>query len=378
MATDDVQQFVTTVPLIDHHCHSVVAAELDRADLESLITESDWPPADGRSNFDSPVGVAIRALCAPILDLPRHATADAYVSRRIELGAEEVNRRQLRATGIGRYLIETGVSRPDMLSVNKFQEAADAPCSTLARLEVIAEGLLTQCGSAREFLDRLPVELDAAVDTGLGFKSVVAYRCGLDFDPDRPTEHEVLRAVEEVLAGRTEGSPVRLGHPVVIRHLLWQAVDRGRPLQMHIGYGDSDIDLHRCDPSKMTEFIRRTRTSGTDIMLLHCYPFQREAAFLAQVYPHVYLDTGAAVNYTGFGSTHVVRESLELAPFHKILFSSDAYGLPELYLCGALLWRRAMGQVFGEWVRGDHMSLGDAHRYIEQIAFENAEQVYAL
>ncbi len=36
-----------------------------------------------------------------------------------------------------------------------------------------------------------------------------------------------------------------------------------------------------------------TEPIGTPIMLLHCYPFQREAGFLANVFPHVYMDLGA-------------------------------------------------------------------------------------
>ena len=52
-------------------------------------------------------------------------------------------------------------------------------------------------------------------------------------------------------------------------------------------------------------------------MLLHCYPFHREAGYLAQVFPHVYFDVGLAVNYTGRAAGAVLAESLELAPFGK-------------------------------------------------------------
>ena len=46
----------------------------------------------------------------------------------------------------------------------------------------------------------------------------------------------------------------------------------------------------------------------------------------------------------------MLRETLELVPFGKLLFSSDAYGLAELYLLGALLFRRSMATVLGELV----------------------------
>ena len=94
------------------------------------------------------------------------------------------------------------------------------------------------------------------------------------------------------------------------------------------------------------------------VMLLHCYPYHREAGYLAQVFPHVYMDVGEAVNYTGARSPAVLAESLELAPFGKALFSSDAWGAAELHHLGALLWRRGMAAALarfveaGEWTTG--------------------------
>lgn len=372
-------ELAAKVPLVDHHCHSVMGNELDRSALEGLLSESDWPPPAGVSNFDSPVGVAVRSLCAPLLGLEPNVSAEDYVRTRHSLGANEVNQRLLQGTGIDRFLIETGASHPSMLTLAEIEAASGATVQTIARLEVLAESILATVSSAQDFKDKLSTTLDEAARDGKGFKSIIAYRYGLDFDPDRPSAADVSEAIENLLQARDGGWWTgRLSHPVLMRHLIWEAVDRRRPLQFHVGYGDSDINLYRCDPTRMTEFIRRTRTTGTDIMLLHCYPFQREAAFLAQVYPHVYLDTGAAMAFTGFASDALVRESLELAPFGKVLFSSDAYGLAELYLCNVALWRRAVGRVFGEWVAEGVMGRTDAERYIDAIARGNAERVYSL
>ena len=53
----------------------------------------------------------------------------------------------------------------------------------------------------------------------------------------------------------------RLEHPVLLRAVLWAGVDLGKPLQFHVGYGDSDIVLHRCDPTKMTGFLHATASA---------------------------------------------------------------------------------------------------------------------
>jgi predicted TIM-barrel fold metal-dependent hydrolase len=114
------------------------------------------------------------------------------------------------------------------------------------------------------------------------------------------------------------------------------------------------------------------------VMLLHCYPYHRTAGYLAHVFPHVYLDVGLAVNYTGARSRAVVAESLEVAPFGKVLFSSDAWGPAELHYLGAVLWRRAMVSVLGEWVESGEWSGADAVRVAQMVGAGNAKRVYRL
>src|SRR2546423_7759840 len=95
-------------PLIDHHCHGVSPAELDFAQFQALSSESYRPPPRGTTEFQKPLGLAIRRFCAPVLDLEPSCKAEAYVERRLALGAAEVNRRLLRACGLDSLLIDTG------------------------------------------------------------------------------------------------------------------------------------------------------------------------------------------------------------------------------------------------------------------------------
>ena len=88
------------LPLVDHHCHGVVPGDLDRRSFEGFISEGFDPAPEGGSHFDSPVGLAIRRWCAPVLELPPLASPGEYLTRRAELGAEEANRRFLRVAGL--------------------------------------------------------------------------------------------------------------------------------------------------------------------------------------------------------------------------------------------------------------------------------------
>ncbi len=368
---------IDAMPLIDHHCHGIITEPLDRAAFEDLITESDWPAPDGTTHFDTQVGFAIRRYCAPVLGLAPFASPDDYLARRRELGAE-ASERLLRATGISDYGIEVGHRGDEILDPDGMAAAGAARAHEIVRLERLAEELMLEgCepSAFRQAYDRL---LDERLQRAIGVKSIAAYRIGLDFDPSRPSAAEVDAAIEAWARGTTADEPLRLADPVIIRHLLWAAVDRACAIQFHIGYGDADVDLHRCSPLLLTEFLRRTRDSGARVLLLHCYPFHREAGYLAQVFPHVYFDVGLAINYTGSRSVEVIAETLELAPFHKILFSSDAFGVAELFHLGALLFRRGLQQALDAFAERDGWPADERSRVAELIAWRNAARVYRL
>ena len=125
--------------------------------------------------------------------------------------------------------------------------------------------------------------------------------------------------------------------------------------------GDTDLRLHRADPSLMHDFMLATQSAGTSIMLLHCYPHHRQAAILSLIFPHVYMDVGEALNYVGARARVVLAEALEVTPFHKMLYSSDAFGLAELHYLGAAGFRRDLAKVTGR-VRGRRGLVGGGRR----------------
>src|SRR4029077_21042565 len=91
--------------------------------------------------------------------------------------------------------------------------------------------------------------------------------------------------------GPPPGSP-RLADETLQRFLVWCGVDLRLPVQFHVGYGDSDVDLPRCTPLLLPPLLRAIEPTGVPVMLLHNYPYHREAGYLAQVFSHVYVDAG--------------------------------------------------------------------------------------
>lgn len=374
----ELESFIDGLLAVDHHCHGVVRGELGAAEFDDLLTESERPQPPGGNVFDAPVGVMLRTLCAPLLGLEPHVSGADYLSRRGELGASEVNRILLAAAGIDTYVVDTGFRSAGLTDPAELAGITAARSAEIVRLEAVAEALAEAGTGAAGFMDAFATELASRLQRAVGVKSIIAYRYGLDFDPARPEAAAVRRAAGEWLRQGQEKGKFRMDNEVLLRAILWAAVDAGKPIQVHVGYGDTDITMHRCDPTQMTEFLRATMNSGPAITLLHNYPFIREAGFLAQVYPHVYFDTGAVLHFTGPSYLTAVRESLELAPFSKLLFSTDAFGLAEFYTCGAHLQRRGLARVFGEWLAAGAISADDTRRYLEMIMGGNACRVYGL
>ena len=372
-----VNELAGRIALVDHHTHSIVTGPLTRPQFTLMLSESDRPAAADAAGLDTQIGIATRRWCAPLLGLPAQLPADAYLEHRLAMRNEAVAAQLLPHAGLERMLIDTGFRGDELLALDALARLAAAPTSLVVRLEGVAERVAQSGVGAAAFPDAFRAMLQAEMATAVGLKSVIAYRCGLDFDPSPPSAGDVVEHAGAWLRQIESTGKVRLTDPVVLRFVLWEGARTGLPLQIHTGYGDSDLDLHRSDPLLLTDLLRATE-QVCPVLLLHTYPFQRNAGYLCQMFPHVFMDVGLAVNYTGAQGAQVIAESLEVAPFTKILFSSDAWGLPELHLLGSWLFRRGLARVLGSWVATDDWSLADAERVIGLIGAGNARRVYGL
>lgn len=360
--------------LVDHHCHGLVTDDLDRPAFEAMMNEAERPSPLGTSLFDSMLGLAVRRWCAPVLGLDPHPTPDEYLARRRELGAAEVNRRLVAEAGIGTFLVDTGLTPDRLTTPEQLAELCGGRGHEVVRLEAVGQDVLAAGTAPDGFADEVRQRLRDS--DAVGAKSIAAYRVGLSLPARRPSDDELVAALAEVRPDASGG--YRIAHPVVNAWLAWTAVELEMPLQFHVGYGDNDVDLADCDPLRLTGFLRATQERGVPVLLLHNYPFHRNAAYLAQVFDHVFMDLGLATHNTGALSTTLLRESLELVPFGKFLFSTDAYGLAELYHLGALLFRRALSDVLGALVDSGEATAADAEHIGRLIARDNARRAYRL
>jgi uncharacterized protein len=363
-------QHIGEATLIDQHVHGCWLTPGDRRRFENALNEANTEPLMD-SGFDSQLGFAVRAHCAPLLGLPEHVDPQSYWQRRSQYTEDELARRFLPAAKVSDWLVDTGIGDDTAgladpagmtgLSGNRAHE--------VVRLEQVAEQAARTPGDYASVFQEI---LHRRGATAVGTKSILAYRGGFDGDLTEPSASQVAEA-----AGRwRDRGGTRLQDRVLLRFGLYQALRLGKPLQFHVGFGDRDCDLHKTNPLLLLDFLRQS--VDTPIVLLHCYPYEREAGYLAQAFNNVYVDGGLSVNHLGARAAAFIGRLLELAPFGKILYSSDGFGPAELHFLGAALWRKGIHRVLRGFVADGDWSEGDAMRVVDLIAHDNAVRIYRV
>ncbi len=361
---------VAEVPLIDQHMHGCWVTAVDRPRFEQALNEANTgPAADG--GFDSQLGFAVRRHCAPLLGLEKHAEPQQYWEKRSEIGGTELAQLFLRGAGVTDWLVDTGLTggAAGVTDPAALAKLSGGRAHEVVRLEEVAEQAAHAPG---EYAGAFEVILRTRATGAAATKSILAYRGGFDGDLSDPPAAQVAQA-----AGRWRDSGgKRLTDRVLLRFGLHRALRLGMPLQFHVGFGDRDCDLHKANPLYLLDFLRQS--GDTPIVLLHCYPYEREAGYLAQAFNNVFLDGGLSINYLGARGPAFIARLLEMAPFRKIVYSSDGFGPPELHYLGAQLWRTGIHRTLAGFVDAGDWSATDAIRVVDLIARDNAARLYRL
>lgn len=368
-------QTLTQVGLVDHHAHGILRERPTLDEFRGLFSESpdprQWPHVATGVTYRR----ALREL-ASFFDV--EPTEAAVYEHRLSSDPAEYASALLRATGTDLLLVDDGYPPPGVgTSWDELGELAGCDARPILRIERVAE---------EGGLDAVRDEVARARTNGfVGLKTIAAYRGGLDLGapPESPSGSEpqgppgALAPADERVpptAGPSGSEPQGRIEGPAVREALFAALEANEetgdplPVQVHAGFGDSDLFLPRVQPGYLKPLIERFR--ATPFVLLHCYPFVREAGWLAHVYGNVYFDLSLTIPHVA-RPAEMIREALELAPVSKLLYASDAARTPELYYLAAKWWREALAEVLAELLPPD-----DAAEAGVKILRENALQLY--
>jgi uncharacterized protein len=364
-AAGTLPEVLSEIALVDHHAHGISAPPETLDEFRGLFSESDdprqWPHVATSVTYLR----AIRDLAALLGCEPTEGAVHAH---RRATDPDEYAATLLRATGTEWLLIDDGFPAPgDGATWEKMADLGACRAAPVMRIERVAEEGLAHEHTLDELRELVRGEVAAARRHGFaGLKTIAAYRTGLDVGPPDPA----------AAAAALARAPRRLADKALLELLLDDALAANAafgdplPVQVHCGFGDADLRLTRADPALLGPLVERHR--DTPFVLLHCYPFIRQAGWLAHVYGNVHLDVSLTIPHV-WRAAEAIREALELAPVSKLLYASDAARTPELYYLAAKGWRAALAEVLADALEPDEAELAG-----RRVLRENALALYRL
>jgi predicted TIM-barrel fold metal-dependent hydrolase len=369
---------LASLPIVDQHAHNLLRPDAAaRRPYPAAFTEGYDPEVIERhARHTLFYRRSLREIGALLGCEPAEG---AIVARREGLGLEKLTEVCFHAAGLESILLDDGFLPSEILPVE--WHGRFAPAYRVLRLEALAQDLLTAEEDFATFLERFRAALDPPPRGVVALKSIAPYRTGLAVE-------QVPRAVAEARFPAWQWSAAagtrRLTDKALLDFLLLQALElaaRHRlPVQFHTGFGDPDLDLRLANPLHLRPLLEDPRYRAAPVVLLHAsYPFAREAGYLASVYPHVSLDAGLAVPFLSVaGMRSVLGMLLELAPTTKLLYSSDAHLIPELYYLAAKWGRALLGEALEQAVRDTDLTAREADEVAAAVLAGNARELYRL
>ena len=276
------------LPAIDHHAH-LLARPDSVWSLEELLTES-GDHSQIPLVADHPAYVrAVRTLVEAFG--PGGGGADLGVLRERH-GAERHARRVLKACRFQEILVDDGFRFPGATSLEEHAALAGCPVRRIIRIESEAEAAAAGFPPFEQMLERIRTSMSEAALEAAALKTIAAYRYGLDLPSAGRRDARPAYAAWRAAGGR-------LKDPDLVAFFLHQALEAAPqlPLQVHTGLGDRDLDLRSASPLHLRWIFEDARYRHRPVVMLHCYPFVREASYLAGIYSNAFVDLSMAMTW---------------------------------------------------------------------------------
>ncbi len=373
---------LTHIPLADNHCHGIYRTQkpTDATAWRQHFTESSDP---GMSREHVITSLFYRRLiretatflaCEPI--------EEAVLAARQQYADHDLICKLLRAANFAVLCVDKGYPPTELtLPDDELSDLAGCRVAPMLRVELLMQRLIAEHNTLALVIEALQAALNDVRGQGyVALKSIVAYRTGLNIHTWDTSDVEV--AFAEARREVQEKGFLRLAHKPLLDTLLHvtftEAARQKLPMQFHTGYGDTDADMLLANPLHLRAVLEQRKYRAMPVVILHeCYPYTRQGAYLAAVYENVYLDLSYGIPLLGYNEMiEFTRASFDVAPFSKLLYSSDGVGVPEIHWMSALDGRRIVGQVLGERVASGELSTTEAEAAGVAVLRDNAIRLY--
>ena len=233
--------------LVDHHCHGVIDHQPDGEEFRVLATEADRLSDPGLETLDSPYGLALKKHVFPLFGLGLEATYGEFLTARARHDPRDLNRTMIAGANTSHLVVDAGLHRSALMSPAQMEDHTGIPSHEVVRLERVAEAV-----ASGQHAQHVRVAVLRRDRRGLGWSSGIQVDHRLPLRPRRtdgsaaapwPTSGQPLPKWQHSAEKREQR--YRITSPVLMQHILWEAVRLRKPIQFHVGYGDSDESLYR-------------------------------------------------------------------------------------------------------------------------------------
>jgi predicted TIM-barrel fold metal-dependent hydrolase len=385
---------LSATPVVDAHCHPWRNDDLlarDPEEFEDRVTmlgmcqltsgRADAREAQhlARLTSSTPLALAMRRRLAAHLGVSP-TREDVVAARHAALLADPIayNRRLWDTAHVAGLVYDEGYPQP-LIPREAFAADSAASVHRVVRIEPLIASLCGRAGSFRDLEDAFVAELErAAADPHLvAFKSVIAYRTGLDVeDPPAGYCERSFRLWrdDDFVDTRSHAKPIRDR----LLHMTLEVASRhGRPVHIHCGGGDPSIVLAHSRPHDLFPLL--TDHCDQPVVLIHSgWPWLEEGAYIASVLPHVYLELSITIPWVSLAIDQKLEVILGAAPPDKVMYGSDEATEPEVIWLSAAVAREALGRVLGTAVDRSWLTVDEALRIGEGVLAGNVRRLHGI
>jgi hypothetical protein len=279
--------------------------------------------------------------------------------------------------GIEQLVVDSGFPGPRR-DFEDFCQVVQIPVWEIVRTDHVMYEVSKDVDDFGRFIAAYSARLDENLHKSscVGLKSEIAYLTGLNIGPlDIAEASKLYPAFRENPAAR--GFKALRDYCFHIG--LQLCIERNKPMQIHCGFGSDDIRFSLAAPHNLYELLAFPPYSDCLVVLVHGgYPWAKEAAYMTNVLPNVFLDFSETCPLTAYGAGDTLWEIFQVAPINKVMYGSDAFLLPELFWLGTKLGRNAVNQVLSRLVDIGFLGKADVLTIARFILRDNAVELYQL
>jgi uncharacterized protein len=384
---------VQNTPVVDAHCHGWHLAELRARPPEAfprrLSITGMFLSASGQgvrdygsileamTELDPLVSTAITRLARHLDCEPTPAAVSAARDSRLAADPGKYLAGLWRDAHMTGLLVDDGYPQPPVHPA-EFSREIGIAVHQVARSDVAIDRLIRDATSYNDLADSFADWVsNTARDGAVAFKSVIAYRTGLEV-----RNWSRLEAAQAFLDWRNAGFSADHGaaKPVrdsLLERLLAACKENGKPVHIHSGAGDPSMKLDQARPALLFGLLSSHRDQP--IVLVHAgWPWLEDAAYLGSAFPNVYLETSVTTPWSSLALDRRLELILGMVSPAKVLHGTDEATEPELIWLGAHVAKEALARVLRKAVSDGWYTQSQAQTVIGSVLGGNALRLHGL